>query len=264
MLFVSGLLHLAILVVSGGSWYGPLSLRKPATFGLSFGLTLVTIVWVTSFLSIRSRARALLLGAFTAACAIETALVTIQAWRGVPSHFNLETTFDGVVARTLAVGGFVLVVTILTFALVSLRPNPPVPISLRLAIRIGFLSLLGAVVVGAVMIARGMILVFAGSPQAAYATAGAMKPIHGVTMHAILVLPGLAWVLTFADWSERRRIAAVLAAAAGYAAITGAIALEVGLGQTTTATNVLFVIGVALFLATGVWAAIAVRRSHHA
>jgi hypothetical protein len=114
------------------------------------------------------------------------------------------------------------------------------------------------------MIARGMMLVFAGNPQAAYMTAGAMKPIHGVTMHAILVLPGLSWVLTFADWTERWRIAAVLVAAAGYAAITGAIALEVDFGQTTAATNVLFASGVALMLATGTRAAFAVWQAGHA
>lgn len=43
-LLVSGVIHLAILIVGGGSWQGPLSLRKPMTFGLSFGLTLITIV----------------------------------------------------------------------------------------------------------------------------------------------------------------------------------------------------------------------------
>jgi hypothetical protein len=83
---VSGLIHLAILPIGGGSWQGTLSLRKPMTFGLSFGLTLITIVWVASFLRLSDRARVMLLGAFTVACALETALVTLQAWRGVPSH----------------------------------------------------------------------------------------------------------------------------------------------------------------------------------
>src|SRR5205814_500094 len=94
ILLVSGLMHLGLLIAGGGSWQGPLSLRKPATFGLSFGVTLVTIVWVASFLRLTDRRRAALVGAFTAACVLETALVSLQAWRGVPSHFNVETTFD--------------------------------------------------------------------------------------------------------------------------------------------------------------------------
>jgi hypothetical protein len=45
---ISGLVHLGVLVVAGGSWQGPLSWRKPMTFGLSFELTLITISWVSS------------------------------------------------------------------------------------------------------------------------------------------------------------------------------------------------------------------------
>jgi hypothetical protein len=33
-------------------------------------------------------------------------LISLQAWRGVPSHFNLETPLDAAIARVLAFGGF--------------------------------------------------------------------------------------------------------------------------------------------------------------
>src|SRR5262249_20435147 len=155
----------------------------------------------------------------------ETVLVTVQAWRGVPSHFNLETTFDGLVARTLAGGGFALVAVIVALTTVSFRANAAVPVSLRLAIRTGFITLLGAVIVGVLMIVKGMRLVFAGDPQGAYATAGTLKPIHGVAMHAILVLPGLAWALSLADWTEQARTRAVLLATAGYAVIVSVVAV---------------------------------------
>jgi len=225
LLVVCGLIHLSILLAGGGTWEGPLSLRKPATFGLSFGVTLLTIVWVTSFLRLGDRARSILLGVFTGACVLETALVTLQAWRGVPSHFNTETTFDAVVARTLAGGGFALIAIIITLTFVAFRSNPTVPISLRVAIRIGFIALVGAVVVGALMIAKGMMLVFAGHAQDAYATGGTLKPTHFVTMHAILVLPAMAWLLSFTSWTERRRLAAVLTAAGVYAIVAGAVAV---------------------------------------
>jgi hypothetical protein len=223
LLLISGLIHFAILVIGGGSWQGPLSLRKPTTFGLSFGLTLITIVWVSSFLPVGERARRWMLGAFTAACVVETALVTLQAWRGVPSHFNLETTFDSWVARTLAAGAVVLVTAIIVFTLASFRDNPMVPASLRIAIRIGFVALAGAMVVGALMIAKGVRLVIAGNPQAAYASGGTLKPAHAVTMHGILVLPMLAWLLSFTHWSERRRIEIVLVAAAAYIAVAALV-----------------------------------------
>ena len=225
LLLASGLIHVMILITGGGSWQGPLSLRKPTTFGLSFSLTLITIVWVASFLRLSDRVRAALLGAFTVACTLETALVTLQAWRGVPSHFNVETAFDAFVGRTLAAGGLVLVAVIAVLTLAAFRTNPTTPISMRIAIRIGFVALVGAVVTGALMIARGMMLVFAGNPQAAYATGGAFKPTHAVTMHAILVLPALAWVLSLVNWPERRRVAVVLVAATAYIVLAGAVAI---------------------------------------
>ena len=93
LLLVSGVIHLSVLLISGGTWEGPLSLRKPTTFGLSFGLTLVNVTWIASFLPLKDRSRTLLLGTFAAACVLETFLVSLQAWRGVPSHFNVETPF---------------------------------------------------------------------------------------------------------------------------------------------------------------------------
>jgi hypothetical protein len=262
LLFVSGLIHFTILVVGGGSWLGPLSWRKPTTFGLSFGLTLITIVWVVSFLRLGERARTWLIGAFTLTCALETSLVTLQTLRGVPSHFNLETAFDGLVARTLAAGGLTLVVIIIALTFASFRGRAAEPLSLLIAIRIGFVVLIASMVVGGLMIARGMTLVVAGDPQAAYATGGALKPIHAVTMHAILVLPALAWVLSPAPWSERRRIAAVLSAAAGYIAITAVVAAgtltHTDLQQLPIASLAILGFGVALLLGSAVAAIAAV------
>ena len=217
LLFVSGLAHVAILVTSGGSWEGPLSLRKPATFGLSFGSTLVTIVWVTRLLALSKRARVLLIASFAAASVLETALVTLQAWRGVPSHFNVETAFDTMVTRGLAGGGIALVAMVVWLTAVSFRANREVAASVRIAVRAGFLALCGAMVVGAVMIGRGMTLVFGGHADAAYRAGGSLKPMHAVLMHGVLVLPGLAWWAGYAGWSEREQVRLITVAVSGYA-----------------------------------------------
>jgi hypothetical protein len=108
-------------------------------------------------------------------------------------------------------------------AVVAFRANPQLPASLRSAVRIGFVALLGAAAAGALMIARGMVLVVSGDAQAAYATGGTLKPTHAVTMHAILVLPALAWLLSFANWSEGRRLAVVRVASAGYLLLAGVV-----------------------------------------
>ncbi len=225
LLLVSGLVHVAILAITGGSWVGPLSLRKPATFGLSFGLTLVTITWVSSYLRIGGRARAALLTVFIAACVVETTLISLQAWRGVPSHFNVETIGDAIVAQILAAGGVTLVVVVVVLTFMSFRAQPATAAGMRIAIRIGFVILVGAMATGGLMIAKGMRLVFAGNPQAAYLTGGSLKPTHAVTMHAILVLPLIAWVLSHTPLSERRQMWVVSVVAAGYALVAGVVAV---------------------------------------
>ena len=217
LLLVSGLVHLAILLATGGSWEGPLSFRKPITFGLSFGLTLMTIVWVSRFLALGTHARSTLLLSFTAASVVETTLVSLQTWRGVPSHFNVATAFDAWVTRGLAGGGVALVIMVVAMTAVAFRLAPRVPASMRLAVRAGLLALCGAMAAGGVMIARGMTLVAGGAADTAYHTGGFLKPVHGVLMHGILVLPALAWLAAYAGWCEGRQVALVKAAVSGYA-----------------------------------------------
>ena len=268
LLLTSGVIHLGILVIGGGSWEGPLSLRKPAVFGLSFGLTLITIVWASSFLPLGARSQVFLLNTFTAACIVETGLVSLQAWRGVPSHFNMETTADALVARALAAGGFALVAIIVVLTVAAFRRNPTVPLSVRIAIQVGFVVLCGAMAIGGVMIAKGMMLVFAGEPARAYATGGALKPTHAVTMHAILVLPALAWLLSFADWSESRRRQVVLVASAGYVALALVVATaniaSLELRQVPILADALLALGALAVLAAGAVALLGVARAPRA
>jgi hypothetical protein len=226
VLMLSGLTHLVVLITTGESWQGPLSLRKPMTFGLSFGLTLVTIVWVASYLQLGRRERTWLLGAFTVASVVEVLLITVQAWRHVPSHFNMETPVDSAIARVLAVGGGVLVVVIGLLTAASFRTMPGVAPSMRLAVRAGLLALDVALLIGALMIAVGVARVMQGDQQAAYAVGGAFKPGHAVTMHGVLVLPVMAWLLARSERPEDVRVRVMWWAVAGYALLCAVVVGE--------------------------------------
>lgn len=210
LLALSGLVHLVVFAVDGGPWDGPVSWRKPVTFGLSFGATLIAITWVTSYLRVGARLRTVLLVVFAADCVVEVGGITLQAWRRVPSHLDMETPFDTAVSMTLAVGGGVLVVLLTVFAVASFRHRPTGPAGMSLAVRSGFAVLLVALASGAAMIARGVVLARTGHQEAAYHSTAPLKPLHGVSLHAVLVLPSLAWLLSRTSWSEpvRRRIVA--------------------------------------------------------
>jgi hypothetical protein len=247
VLFVSGLVHVAVLLVTGWTWIGPVSLRKAATFGLSFGLTVASLAWATSFL--RLRARGLVLGVFLVTSVVETALISMQAWRGVPSHFNFETPFDTAVSTTLALGGGVLVVVGIVCTVAAFAGAGALAPSMALAVRTGLVVLLVAFATGAVMVARGVTESRSGAAQLAYDTAGSLKPLHAVAMHAVLVLPALAWLLAHTAWTEERRLRlvwvavgadAVLTAVIGYEAFAGIppLAPPLGLGVLTAAAVV--------------------------
>lgn len=46
----SGLFHVLVFLFSEGSWAGPISWRKPILFGISGGLTTISVGWVMGYL----------------------------------------------------------------------------------------------------------------------------------------------------------------------------------------------------------------------
>jgi hypothetical protein len=257
-LFVSGLVHVGILLVTGWTWIGPVSLRKAATFGLSFGITLPSVAWATSYL--RLPARGLVLGVFIATCVVETVLISMQAWRGVPSHFNFETPFDTAVSTTLALGGGVIVLVGVVCTLAAFAGAGGLAPSMALAVRTGLVVLLVAFATGAVMVARGVVEARGGQPQLAYDTAGSLKPLHAVAMHVVLVLPALAWLLAHTSWAEARRLRLVWVAVVADAVLTAVVGYEAFAGiPPLTPPLVLGVLSVAALVVLATTGATALR-----
>jgi hypothetical protein len=223
VLVLSGLVHFGVFLVDDRPWGGPLSWRKPTTFGLSFGITLATITWVTSALRMSPQLRSWLLAVFAVDCVVEVAGITVQAWRDQPSHLNTTTPANAAIAYTLAAGGAVLVVVLGTFAAVALRGRVTGPPSVVLAHRAGFALLLAGLASGVAMIAVGTREMRVGTAEHAYEVAGFLKGFHGVTLHAVLVLPALAWWLQRRTADERLRHRLVGAATGVY--VAGAVAV---------------------------------------
>jgi hypothetical protein len=265
LLVLSGLFHLLVYAVDGGPWEGPVSWRKPVTFGLSFGITLASIVWVSTFLALSTRTRKWVLGLFAGASVAEVALVTMQRWRGVPSHFNEETTFDTLVTRVLAAGGGVIIVSIGWLTVAAFRANPQMSPGMRLAVRTSLVTLIGALAVGGAMIAGGVAAVASGDQQGAYLHGGWLKPAHAVLMHAVTVLPLLAWIASYTGWPEQQRVRTVTLGAAGYLVVTAAVIGMTLLGAVSLVGVALVLAGGVVLTTAGVWTvASAVRGPVHA
>ena len=82
--------HAAVYLVDGGPWEGPVSWRKPIVFGLSFGITVLTVSWFLTFLRLRKATAWFVVGVLALASLGEVFLISMQKWRGVASHFNEE------------------------------------------------------------------------------------------------------------------------------------------------------------------------------
>ena len=87
--------------------------------------------------------------------------MAIQAWRGVPSHYNFTTTFDAVLMRGGAAGLAVVLLAGLVVLLVGVRRSDAPP-AVRLGLTAGTLLLLVGCVIGFAMISN-MSGVFQGS-----------------------------------------------------------------------------------------------------
>ena len=115
-MLASAAIHLVVFALDGSAWWGPVSWRKPINFAFSLGVTALSIGWAQGLMG-RSR----VLGWTTTALiggasVIELGLITMQTWRGVPSHFNVATDFDGAVFTAMGVSVGTLTLGLLVMA----------------------------------------------------------------------------------------------------------------------------------------------------
>jgi hypothetical protein len=250
-LILVGAGHLIAWLLVGGAWAGPISFRKPTTFGVSFGLTTITLAWVAGQLRISERTGWLLLGPLAAADTYEVVWVAVQRWRGVASHFNFDTGLDTWLFLAGGVAIAVTVMVIVVLAVLAFTAMQALP-SMALAIRAGLLILLVAQGVGGWMIQHGVGPASDGATTGltTFGPAGVMKVPHAVGIHAIQVLPALAWLLSFAAIDERQRLLLVRAATLGYLALVAVSLAQTVAGvapwQVGVATAAIWLLGVLL------------------
>jgi hypothetical protein len=232
-LLLVGLAHAALWAVAGGPVAGALSWRKPTTFGISFGLTTLTLAWVATYLPVRPAIGWTAAGLLCAASTYEVAWVTVQHARGVPAHFNDTTPLD---ERLFIAGAVMVAIAIAVIAAMTLaalvRTTASAPMAV--AIRAGLVGLLAAQAAGVWMLLHGLALVDADADptlqsMSTVGVAGSMKFAHAVPMHAIQVLAVLAWWLSRSGLAQRRQTQLVALAVVGYGGLVG-----VALGRTSS------------------------------
>ena len=267
VLLVSAAIHVVVLLALGAQWAGPVSLRKPITFGLSMGLLLWTLGWVIDQLRSRPRLDRTLGGALAGSGLIEVALITVQAWRGVPSHFNYTTTADVIVFVFMGISIVVLSAGLLTTT-VWVFVEPPADPTVRLALRAGMLVMLTGLGIGQWMIEMGndFFEEFGRVPdQMVAGAAGAPTFPHAMAFHGIQLFIGAALVAGLVGLSPRSVQWIVRLVVAGYVvlvlwsivqAAAGVAPLDLG-----SPVTLLAVVGAGLLAAAAVLLVTGWRRS---
>jgi hypothetical protein len=153
-LFVVMVVHVVILVVTGDTWSGPVSLRKPADFAEAGWLVTWSVALLLPLLRTRPWQRLVIGGSAILFGVGETAIMAVEAWRGVPSHYNFSTPFDATLMRGGAAGtAGVFLIGVIVLLIAVLR-TAGLERSVRLGAVAGVVALFVGCAIGFIMVSN--------------------------------------------------------------------------------------------------------------
>lgn len=208
-------------LIEGQSWAGPVSWRKPVVFNASFALLMAAMVWVLRRLPQRRGAwvPTITLGAFSV---IEVFVITMQQWRGQPSHFNENSLFDDAMFGIMGSSVALIILSVLAFsvwACLQFRGNA----AERIAVITGLAGVLVAGYIGGSMVTEGEAVLAATGEvpyEVVFGAAGSGKLAHFIGLHGLQFLALLAIVAP-----APRRTLLVVIGALGYVAVFTSVTL---------------------------------------
>jgi hypothetical protein len=214
LLFDVGAAHIILLLImmviapfDGRQVMGINPWIKPMKFAASIAIYLLTMGWLLYELPLREKVKRRVNWAIVVTLVIEIVLITMQAARGVTSHFNDTTAFD---IAVFAVMGASITFNILVAAYVALmfwRTEAEIPAPYLWGIRIGLTIFVLASLEGFAMVNHSAhsVGVPDGGPGLPFVnwstTGGDLRIAHFFGMHALQVLP-LAGYLLSRRWAE--------------------------------------------------------------
>lgn len=225
---------LAAIAVDPSTILGAPTWLKPAKFAISVAIYAFTLAWVFTYLPGRQRLTTIVGWITAVVLVLEVAIIDAQAARGVTSHFNVATPLDAVLFSTMGVG--ILMVWGAAIALtVALFRQRFADEAFGWALRLGMLLTVLGQATGGLMTnptaaqlaaARTTRMTVAGAHTVGAPDGGAGVPVtgwsrehgdlrvpHFVGLHAVQILPAVAWLIGPLGSAVRRRRGVFVAAA---------------------------------------------------
>src|SRR5262245_31041741 len=230
LLFGVGVSHIILLLImlviapfDGREVMGINPWIKPMKFAASIAIYALTIGWLLYELPLREEVKRRVNSSIAVTLVIEIVLITMQAARGVTSHFNQATAFDAAVFRVM---GVAIIFNILAAAYVTLKSwktEAEIPRPYLWGIRIGLTIFVLASLEGLAMVSQSAHSVGVadggpGLPIVNWSTMGGdLRVAHFFGMHALQVLPLAGYLLS------TRRAESLTSNAARWAQAGGAV-----------------------------------------
>lgn len=206
---------------------------KPIKFAVSIWIFLWTIAWFLEQLNDFAIFRNRLEKYFTIALSVELVLISLQAARGVQSHFNNSTILDSVIYGIMGLFIFpMMVVPILMdrkFRLLSSKLDPRILISIRFSLWIlAIASIIGFFISQRLAHAVGVPDGGPGLPLVNWSkNGGDIRIAHFVGIHALQILPLFAFLALKQNWDTL----SVKIVSIGYSILVGAVFVNAMFGR---------------------------------
>ncbi len=186
---------------------------KPLKFSISIAIYVWSLAWYLAYVRQNRRAVTVISWGASICMLVEITGITLQAARGVPSHFNVATPFDATIFAVM--GSTIGINTVLVFwtLVLFLAANPELPAAYLWGIRFGLLVFLLASAEGVLMVMHGAHTVGApdggsGLPFVNWSREhGDLRVMHFAGMHALQILPMAGYWMARSGQGERVQVA---------------------------------------------------------
>lgn len=235
VLSLTGWLHLGLAALAAVGLLldhrlvtGALAWGKPLKFALSIVAYVWTLGWLLASLPEEAQRSVRLLSIWAAvSMTVEQVIISIQAGRGVPSHYNISTPLNRILLLLMAL--FVVVVTVMNVWAVCLawRYQPHGSAGYGWGLRWGLTLFLAGTLLGGAMLRLSQHTVGApdggpGLPGLGWSTrVGDLRIAHFLGIHALQALPLLGWALS--RWQPHQAAVLTGVGAVAYAALVGVL-----------------------------------------
>ncbi|EPG73592.1 putative membrane protein [Leptospira fainei serovar Hurstbridge str. BUT 6] len=182
---------------------------KPAKFAISIWIFLWTMGWILNYLQEYPKFRDRIEKYFVIGMAVELFLITLQAARGVPSHFNQSTILNMIIYSIMGLFIYPVIPAAIWIDRKFRDPIKGLDIRLKTAIRISlwifvFASLTGSYMTVILSHSVGVADGGEGLPFLNWSRRGGdIRIAHFVGIHALQILPLFALLAVKNNWSEK-------------------------------------------------------------